>query len=85
MRLKTVFALVLCAVLTFMLPTTVYAATNELTGLEVSDGIAGQRPVAIMVDNEKKAGRIIIGCHHDCRCVNDRGYGGRECRKRISC
>ena len=55
MRIKTVFALVLCAVLTFMLPTTVYAATNELTGLEVPDTIAGQRPVAIMVDNEKKA------------------------------
>ena len=55
MRIKTVFALVLSAVLTFMLPTTVYAATNELTGLEVPDTIAGQRPVAIMVDNEKKA------------------------------
>ena len=38
-----------------MLSTTAYAATNELTGLEVSDAIAGQRPVAIMVDNEKKA------------------------------
>jgi hypothetical protein len=38
-----------------MLPVTAYAATNELTGLEVSDAIAGQRPVAIMVDNEKKA------------------------------
>jgi hypothetical protein len=34
---------------------TASAATSELTGMEVSDAIAGQRPVAIMVDNEKKA------------------------------
>ncbi len=55
MRIRSVLAMatgILCA---FMLPVTAYAATNELTGLEVSDAIAGQRPVAIMVDNEKKA------------------------------
>ncbi len=51
---------VLCAVAAgiacvSMMSTTVYAATNELTGLTVSDDIANQRPVAIMVDNEKKA------------------------------
>ena len=33
MHFKTVFAMVLSVVLTFMLPTTVYAATNELTDL----------------------------------------------------
>ena len=55
MRLKTVFALVLSVVFAFALPVTAYAGTNELTGLEVSDAIASQRPVAIMVDNEKKA------------------------------
>ena len=43
---------VLCAI---SVSFTAYAATNELTGLEISDEIAGQRPVAIMVDNEKKA------------------------------
>lgn len=55
MRVKTVLAMVLCVGFALMLPSTAYAATNELTGLEVSDEIAGQRPVAIMVDNEKKA------------------------------
>ncbi len=45
-----------CGVISaLMLSTTAYAATSELTGLEVSDAIASQRPVAIMVDNEKKA------------------------------
>lgn len=34
---------------------TASAATSELTGMEIGDEIAGQRPVAIMVDNEKKA------------------------------
>lgn len=43
---------VLCSM---MFSTTVFAGTNELTGLEVSDAIAAQRPVAIMVDNEKRA------------------------------
>jgi hypothetical protein len=39
-----------------MLSTTVVcAATSELTGLPVGDAIANQRPVAIMVDNEKTA------------------------------
>ncbi len=40
---------------TLMFSSTVFAATNELTGLPVDDSIAAQRPVAIMVDNEKKA------------------------------
>lgn len=55
MKLKQVFAMMAGVVCAFMLSTTAYAATNELTGLEVSDAVAGQRPVAIMVDNEKKA------------------------------
>ncbi len=38
-----------------LMPVTAFAATSELTGLEVSDAIASQRPVAIMVDNEKIA------------------------------
>ena len=38
-----------------MFSTTAFAATNELTGLSVDDSIADQRPVAIMVDNEKAA------------------------------
>ena len=40
---------------TFVFATTVFAATSELTGLPISDAIATQRPVAIMVDNEKTA------------------------------
>ena len=52
---KRVLGMATCALSVFMLSTTAYAATNELTGLEVSDAIANQRPVAIMVDNEKKA------------------------------
>ncbi len=38
-----------------MLSVSAFAATNELTGLPVSDAIANQRPVAVMVDNEKIA------------------------------
>ena len=34
---------------------TAFAGVSELTGLEIDDSIIGQRPVAIMVDNEKKA------------------------------
>ncbi len=55
MRLRNALAVAMTAITVFSLSTTAYAATNELTGLEVSDAIAGQRPVAIMVDNEKKA------------------------------
>lgn len=55
MRIRSVLAMATGILFAFMLPVTAYAATNELTGLEVSDAIAGQRPVAIMVDNEKKA------------------------------
>ncbi len=55
MRRKILFALASCVLSTFMFSTTVFAGTSELTGLEISDSIAGQRPVAIMVDNEKKA------------------------------
>ncbi len=55
MRLKKVGALITGILCTCMLSTTVYAGTNELTGLEVSDALANQRPVAIMVDNEKIA------------------------------
>lgn len=55
MQLKRVLALT-TSVLTFMsLTVPSLAATSELTGLEISDAIANQRPVAIMVDNEKKA------------------------------
>ncbi len=43
------------AICVSVLSTTAYAATSELTGLEISDELAAQRPVAIMVDNEKKA------------------------------
>ncbi len=55
MRRKLITAALLGAISTMMFSTTVFAATNELTGLPVDDSIAGQRPVAIMVDNEKKA------------------------------
>ncbi len=39
----------------FMLSITAYAGTSELTGLEISDALVNQRPVAVMVDNEKTA------------------------------
>ncbi|WP_029233299.1 DUF3048 domain-containing protein [Butyrivibrio sp. VCB2006] len=55
MRLKKVLGLATGAISALMLSTTVYAGTSELTGLEISDAIVAQRPVAIMVDNEKKA------------------------------
>ena len=55
MRRRLITAVLLGAISTMMLSTTAFAATNELTGLPVDDSIAGQRPVAIMVDNEKKA------------------------------
>ena len=55
MRLKNALAVATGLVSAAMLSTTAFAATSELTGLEVSDAIASQRPVAIMVDNEKAA------------------------------
>ncbi|MBR1669868.1 MAG: DUF3048 domain-containing protein [Butyrivibrio sp.] len=55
MKLGKLFAAAMGIMGSLVLSTTVYAGTNELTGLEVDDSIAGQRPVAIMVDNEKKA------------------------------
>ncbi len=55
MKLKNVVAVFAGIIGGLTLSTTVYAGTSELTGLEVDDAIAGQRPVAIMVDNEKKA------------------------------
>ncbi len=55
MKFKSVLASVMGVVMAVSISSTAYAATNELTGLEVSDAIAAQRPVAIMVDNEKKA------------------------------
>ncbi|RKM62315.1 DUF3048 domain-containing protein [Butyrivibrio sp. CB08] len=55
MRRKLLMAVLSSAICTMMFSSTVFAATNELTGLPVDDSIAAQRPVAIMVDNEKKA------------------------------
>lgn len=55
MKFKRFLASIMGVVCAVSVSTTAYAATNELTGLEVSDAIANQRPVAIMVDNEKKA------------------------------
>lgn len=55
MRFRGIVAVVTGVVSAFVMSTTAYAATSELTGLEIDDGIANQRPVAIMVDNEKKA------------------------------
>ena len=55
MKLRRVLAAVTSILSVCILSTTVYAGANELTGLEISDSIASQRPVAIMVDNEKKA------------------------------
>ena len=56
MKMRKVLAMVTSTLtMVMMLSTTVFAATSELTGLTVSDAIATQRPVAIMVDNEKKA------------------------------
>ena len=55
MKLRKVFAVAVGVLSVFMVSTTAYAGTNELTGLEVRDEIVNQRPVAIMVDNEKIA------------------------------
>ena len=55
MRRKIFAGVLTMAISTLMFSSTVFAATNELTGLPVDDAIAGQRPVAVMVDNEKKA------------------------------
>ena len=55
MKIRNLLAATCCVITAMMFSNTAYAATSELTGLPVSDEIAGQRPVAIMVDNEKKA------------------------------
>ena len=56
MQFKRAIAAVTGAVCAFtMFSVTAFAGTNELTGLEIGDEIINQRPVAIMVDNEKKA------------------------------
>ncbi len=55
MKIRSIVAVATGVISSLMLSVTAFAATNELTGLEVSDAIAAQRPVAIMVDNEKKA------------------------------
>ena len=55
MRLKNVFGFTAGILGALLFSTTAYAGTSELTGLPIDDSIAGQRPVAIMVDNEKKA------------------------------
>lgn len=51
------FSMFLGAILSsiLMFSTTVFAANSELTGLPIRDAIVNQRPVAIMVDNEKTA------------------------------
>lgn len=55
MRFNKTFAAAVGIISVLLMPMTAYAGTNELTGLEVRDEIAAQRPVAIMVDNEKRA------------------------------
>lgn len=55
MKLRRVLIAAAGIVSAFTMSTSVYAATSELTGLEISDAIVNQRPVAIMVDNEKTA------------------------------
>ena len=55
MRAKITLAMATSLMTAAFMSVTALAGTNELTGLEVSDAIAGQRPVALMVDNEKKA------------------------------
>ena len=55
MKIKSIALVATAVISSLMMSVTSFAATNELTGLEVSDAIAAQRPVAIMVDNEKKA------------------------------
>lgn len=55
MKTRRILAAITSILSVCMLSTTVYAGASELTGLEISDSIASQRPVAIMVDNEKKA------------------------------
>ncbi len=54
---KMITFAVVCAITACMMAPSVKAAgaVNELTGLAVSSGIQNQRPVAIVVDNEKTA------------------------------
>ena len=54
--MRKIFTLITTLMSTIMLSTTVvYAGTSELTGLPIHDALVNQRPVAIMVDNEKTA------------------------------
>ncbi len=55
MKIRNVLAMATGILGALVFSTTVYAGSSELTGLPIDDAIAGQRPVAIMVDNEKKA------------------------------
>ncbi len=55
MKFKGIMGTAMGIMTSFMLTVTAYAGTSELTGLEINDAIVNQRPVAIMVDNEKKA------------------------------
>ncbi len=55
MKIKSIVSFVAVMMSSMMISATVCAAPSELTGLEVSDAIAAQRPVAVMVDNEKIA------------------------------
>ena len=56
MMMKKKFLAMMTSISMFMLSTTtVFAGTNDLTGLEIKDELVNQRPVAIMVDNEKTA------------------------------
>jgi hypothetical protein len=55
MKLRRGLAAITAIVGALTMSVTSFAAPSELTGLEIGDEIVGQRPVAIMVDNEKKA------------------------------
>jgi len=53
--MRKFMGLVLATTLVMAMSINAFAATSELTGQEISDDIKNQRPVAIMVDNEKVA------------------------------
>ena len=55
MKKMNLAVMVMGAMSALMFSTTAYAATSDLTGMEIDDSIADQRPVAVMVDNEKAA------------------------------
>lgn len=52
---KKLMNLTLAFGLVFSMSISAFAASSELTGQEIPDDISGQRPVAIMIDNEKTA------------------------------